>query len=106
MTLYRDAKKVQSAFEGVYNLSPMMVNGKSYWIHASGDKAIWFSPDGWLLKGGGWCIGDIASTGKYFCSIFTRDAVSVPQKASVWKYNDFDGKWKCGQGQVSVSLQN
>ena len=78
----------------------MMVNGKSYWVQDSGEYAIWCDPSG------DWDIGKIDNAGTDVCSIYTEDAVSVPQKASVWKYFDFDGKWKSGQGLVSVSLQN
>ena len=99
MTLYGEAKEEHSDRAGIYHLAPMMVNGKSYWVHASGEYAIWLSPSG------KWSIGPIANAGKNLCYIYTEDAVSVPQKASVWKYVDVDDEWQSGHGLISVSLQ-
>jgi len=98
VTLYGGAEKKNPAKAGIYHLAPMTVNGKSYWVHTSGEFAIWCDPSG------KWDIGDIADAGTTRSYIYTVDAVSVPQKASVWKYW-FDGKWQSGQGLVSVSLQ-
>ena len=102
MTLYGDAKEAQlaSVCAGIYHLKPMMVNEKSYWIHASGRHAIWCGPKGW------WSIGPIAKAGTLKCFLYTELAVSAPQKASVWQYYSTDGKWHDGQGQVSVSLND
>ena len=103
MTLYGDAKKAYPSKAGIYHLAPMMVNGKSYWVHASGEHAIWFSPKAKGL----WIIGEIADAGTTQMAICTYDAVSVPQKASVWKYyKNAKCQWTSGQGLISVSLQN
>ena len=100
MTLYGEAKKGHFARAGIYHLAPKMVNEKSYWVHASGEHAIWFDPYG------RWIIGDIDDAGKNLGYIHTVDDVSVPQKASVWKYFDVDGKRKFDRCLISVSLQN
>ena len=90
MTLYGEAKKAQSSRAGIYHLQHMMVNGESYWVHASGEHAIWLSPNGW------WSIGEIVRAGTDLCSIYTEDAVSAPQKASDWKYADATAEAETG----------
>ena len=75
--------------EGVYSLSPNLLNGKSIWLQESGSNALWY--DKWYDN---WKIGFVYSLGGSNCSLKsdTNTEGNPPHKVAPWKYMKND-KW-------------
>ena len=76
--------------EGIYNLSPKLVNGKAHWLQESGPNAIW--SDNYFKN---WKIGHVSNLGGSKCKILTNRNTGrdLPTKAFPWKYYTKNGGW-------------
>ena len=73
------------------------VNGKQAWISTSGNNAIWYNDNSWVL-------GAASDIGSGFGGIFSIDNEDCPQNVLKWEVNTNDGQLWVNVPSSDVSI--
>ena len=79
-----EAKTLQGGRGGTYFLQEDKINNKVYWIHQSGYRAIWWSPNDY------WNIGNFSDLGKTYTGIYGPKHNDSPPNLikNGWQYHN------------------